>query len=168
MLKPIYTKRLLLKQISLNDAEDLYEYGKDPIIGYNAGWFPHKSIKETKQIIKAMIESNEVYGIYLDKKLIGTVGIHPSSSGNNSLGYALNRTYWHNGYMTEAVRAILEHYFKDHEVIFATTFTNNIRSQHLLKKVGFKFIVEKEKESLDTIKAIFIFELKKEDFIKEN
>ena len=46
------TKRLILRRWEESDAESLYEYAKDPDVGPIAGWPPHQSIEESKEIIK--------------------------------------------------------------------------------------------------------------------
>ena len=51
MLK-IQTERLILRPWNIADATALYKYAKDPEIGENAGWAPHESIDESKEIIK--------------------------------------------------------------------------------------------------------------------
>ena len=48
MLPTIVTERLILRNISVLDAEDMYEYAKTPYVGPVAGWHPHQSISETK------------------------------------------------------------------------------------------------------------------------
>jgi ribosomal-protein-alanine N-acetyltransferase len=40
----IETKRLILRNIVEDDAEDIYEYARNPNVGPNAGWLPHESI----------------------------------------------------------------------------------------------------------------------------
>ncbi len=165
-MEPIYTSRLVLKGLKVSDKEDMYEYAKDPVIGYGAGWFPHMSLAESEDIIKSMIKSKEVYGIYLKKKLIGTIGIHKKEKENH-LGYALSRKFWGHGYMNEACKAVLKYYFKTHYEIYARTFVENIRSQHVLKKLGFEYIKEEKIEALDTIKHSYTFKLDRNTFIKE-
>ena len=37
-----------------SDSSDLYEYAKSDLVGPNAGWKPHKSEGESKDIIKML------------------------------------------------------------------------------------------------------------------
>ncbi len=46
------TERLILRSWKESDAESLFEYSKDPAIGPIAGWPPHKSIDESRDVIK--------------------------------------------------------------------------------------------------------------------
>lgn len=139
-MKEIKTKRLILKQININDAKDMFLYAKDLEVGYNAGWLPHKNIDETKDIIKMMIDQGNVYGIYLTNTLIGTIDISLINN-ENFLGYALGKQYWQKGYMSEASIALLDDFFKNNEnqILYANSFISNVRSQKLLKKLGFIF-----------------------------
>ena len=53
-LPTLYTQRLIIRSLSILDADDMYEYAKTPYVGPTAGWPPHTSIQETMSIIKAM------------------------------------------------------------------------------------------------------------------
>ena len=46
------TERLILRKWTEEDAESLFEYAKDPEIGPAAGWPPHKSVEESRAVIK--------------------------------------------------------------------------------------------------------------------
>ena len=48
----LHTERLILRPWTEDDAESLYEYAKDPEVGPIAGWPPHKSVGESKDVIK--------------------------------------------------------------------------------------------------------------------
>ncbi len=164
-MRTLYSKRLVLKGLSLNDADDMYEYAKVPIVGNSAGWNPHTSIKETKEIIKMMIASKEVLGIYLNNKLIGSIGLH-FRNGEYDIGYVLNPNYWNKGYMTEAANIVIKNFFNttNNNVIYGTTFKDNIGSQKVLIKLGFKYLKEIEKKVKDEVRKMDMFKLIKEDF----
>ncbi len=48
----IETKRLILRQIVAFDAEDIFANSRGPNTGLNAGWKPHATIRETKEIME--------------------------------------------------------------------------------------------------------------------
>ena len=50
------TKRLILRSWEENDAADLYALASDPQIGPAAGWPPHKSMKDSLQIIRNVLQ----------------------------------------------------------------------------------------------------------------
>ena len=48
----IKTKRLILRPWEETDAENLYEYAKDPAVGPIAGWPVHTSVENSRDIIR--------------------------------------------------------------------------------------------------------------------
>ena len=50
------TERLILRKWTEEDAESLFEYAKDPEIGLAAGWPPHKSVEESRAVIKNVFD----------------------------------------------------------------------------------------------------------------
>lgn len=144
----ITTQRLILRTLTQDDANDLFEYSKDEEVGTNAGWKPHESLEESKQILKEVFLGQEdVFGLVEKggQKVIGTVGFMPDPTRENDearmLGYALGVSYWGQGYMTEAVKAVLSYGFeeKGYCLISVSHYTDNFRSQRIIQKCGFVF-----------------------------
>ena len=79
----IETKRLILREIMLEDCHDMFEYAKLPYIGPVAGWETHRSINETKTVIQ-MFRDKKKYGqlgvfaiVWKEtNKMIGTLELH--------------------------------------------------------------------------------------------
>ena len=46
------TKRLILRRWEECDAENLYKYASDPDVGPIAGWSPHQSIDESRDLFR--------------------------------------------------------------------------------------------------------------------
>ena len=69
------TKRLILRRWEESDAEDLYKYASNPNVGPIAGWPPHQSLDESKDVIKNVLNGKEAYAICLkeDGKVIGAI-----------------------------------------------------------------------------------------------
>src|SRR5690554_644404 len=116
----IETERLLLREISYKDLEDMYEYSKLPYVGPSAGWEPHRSIKDTERVIEIFLNKRRygqlgVFAIVLrsENKMIGTVELHSYIPGFKAeLGYTVNPNYWGKGYATEASIAMLNYGFR--------------------------------------------------------
>ena len=53
------TERLILRPFRESDAEDLYQYARDPLVGPIAGWPPHESVEESKEIIRTVFTGKE-------------------------------------------------------------------------------------------------------------
>ena len=54
-MKILETPRLLLRPWQEEDAEDMFEYAKDPRVGPYAGWTPHKSLSDTRLTIRGFM-----------------------------------------------------------------------------------------------------------------
>lgn len=147
ILPIIQTERLILRNISLGDVEDMYEYAKTSLVGPTAGWKPHSSMFETKAIIASFISNQQrgdlgVWAVVLKEsgKMIGTIELYnyvPKFFAE--LGYSFNPNYWGNGYATEAAKAVVDYGFNALRLrrIEAGTFETNIQSIRVCEKVGF-------------------------------
>jgi RimJ/RimL family protein N-acetyltransferase len=80
-----------------------------------------------------------------DDTLIGAVSIERLHD-EWRLGYWLGRPHWGKGYMTEAVAAVVEHFFehKPGEVLYSGMFADNPASLRVQDKIGFHIIGCKE------------------------
>jgi len=162
-MKTLETERLILRSLSLSDLNDFYHYCKKETIGPNAGWKPHESIEESYQILNMMINENEVWGIELKKNhhLIGTVGLHVRNfenalSNRKEIGYVLDDTYWNQGYMTEAVRKVIDYAFTDEELdeVLCGHSISNLRSKRVIEKTGFIYTHDEERDHYDGTKIM--------------
>lgn len=151
------TERLILRKWRESDSFDLYEYAKSDLVGPNAGWKPHKSEDESKEIIKMFINNNDTYAIVLksENKVIGGIGLHnrkPDEKLYNleqrEIGYVLNPTYWGNGYVPEAVNCLLNYAFNelDLDLIWCGHFDFNSNSKRVSEKCGFKYKFTKDEK----------------------
>ena len=61
----LQTKRLILRPWQERDAQSLYEYAKDPEVGPPAGWPPHTSVENSREIIRNVLSSPETYAVCL-------------------------------------------------------------------------------------------------------
>lgn len=46
------TERLILRPWCEDDANELYKYASDPEVGPPAGWLPHTSVENSREIIR--------------------------------------------------------------------------------------------------------------------
>ena len=150
------TERLILRQWRESDSHDLYEYAKSDLVGPNAGWKPHKNEAESKRIIKMFIKNN-TYAIVLksENKVIGAIELRkrkPDEKLYNlkqrEIGYVLNPKYWGNGYMPEAVNALLNYAFNELklDLIWCCHFDFNNNSKRVIEKCGFNYKFKKDKK----------------------
>ncbi len=131
-LSVIETPRLILRPARMRDADDMYEYSKDPEVARHVLWDAHQSPRETRQVLRHMIRDYHyappfTYVIELteEAKVIGTIGLMNFSRANRSaeVGYSLSRAYWNHGLMTEALTGMLKYCFQD-------LLLNRVEAQH--------------------------------------
>ena len=74
-----------------------------------------------------------------DGEVLGNVSLTVAEEHRRAeLGYWLGVEHWGRGYMTEAVRRVLDHGFRDHALnrIFARVFGHNPASARVCRRVG--------------------------------
>jgi RimJ/RimL family protein N-acetyltransferase len=85
------------------------------------------------------------FAITLAREPIGIVGVrvrpasHLQRGAGPNIGYWLGQPYWGRGYMTEALRAVVEHVFATlpDDAIYCGAFVGNDASLRVQEKVGF-------------------------------
>lgn len=146
---PIETERLLIRYIEPTDAEDMFEYSSlDEVCEYLL-WSPHLNIDATKGYIE-FLQKRYLRGLYGDwavvikstGKMIGTCGFAAIDSYGRTceIGYVLSPKYAGNGYMTEAVSAVLKLTFETLMLNSAhlRIINDNEKSKRLADRIGFK------------------------------
>lgn len=147
-MKSLETKRLFLRPFREDDAADLYEYAKDPRVGRPAGWPPHKSLEESREIIRTVFAAPHTFAM-VDKatgKAIGSAGFTGKTRAefpapNDELGYALSPVFWGRGLMPEAVAELLRYAFEDLNLaaVWCSHYADNPQSRRVIEKSGFSF-----------------------------
>ncbi|ASK61009.1 GNAT family N-acetyltransferase [Virgibacillus phasianinus] len=76
------------------------------------------------------------------RTFIGTIGLNNLSTWSKraEIGYELHPDHWRKGIATEAIRSVLGYSFREMGLfrMGAITFPDNVSSNNLLEKVGFK------------------------------
>ncbi len=147
-LPTLETERLVLKKITVNNAEDMYTYASLDSVTRYLLWSPHLNIEDTRGYIEYLNlqykKGNYAdWGINLNKEgtFIGTVGFADFDFENNTgeVGYVLNPSYQGNGYMTEAVSAVLSVAFEriGLDKVILRIMEENRASIRLALRIGF-------------------------------
>jgi len=145
-MRTLETERLLLRSFDENDLHDFNYYAKDRDVGPNAGWPPHETQAQTREVILRFMAEDNVWALEekSSRKVIGSLGVHRDSRRDRSdsvrmIGYALGKDWWGKGYMTEAVKRVLQFLFEEKEMELITVyhFSFNQRSQRVIEKCGF-------------------------------
>ncbi|MBL1231487.1 MAG: GNAT family N-acetyltransferase [Vicingaceae bacterium] len=145
----IETSRLIIKPISIEDKNAVFEYRSDAETNKYQGWIP-KTIddvvifinKTAKQInlpetwFQLVIQEKETL------KIIGDIGIHFFGKENKQveIGCTLHKKFQHKGYATESLKKVIEYLFNELEKhrIITSIDPENINSIELVKRIGFR------------------------------
>lgn len=140
------TARLQLRALEKHNAPDMHKICNDYDVVKMTGTFewPFNLAASEKRIAKMMAldpAHEQVFGIFLNASLIGTIGMHdPNATGQFELGYMIGKPWWGHGYATESVNGILNWAHKKwgaHIQISAGHFEDNPASGKVLEKAGF-------------------------------
>ncbi|MEG2718495.1 MAG: GNAT family protein [Clostridia bacterium] len=131
-LPTLTTERLTLRSVRMTDAQDLFEYSRDPEVARHVLWDEHRSIHQTRAYIRYLMRQYRnaspgtfVIALKATGKVIGTIGFMWLQQDNRSaeVGYSLSRAYWNQGIMSEALTSVLQ-------FGFSRLHLNRIEAQH--------------------------------------
>jgi RimJ/RimL family protein N-acetyltransferase len=134
----------MLRSFQPTDAEDLHAYLSDPRV-YQFEPGEPINLEQAHQMASELANSTDFWAVELREtnQVIGQIYLHktdPPHLQTWELGYILSPNYQQNGYMSEAVRALIWHCFNQKEVHRMVAHCNpaNLASWKLLEKVGFR------------------------------
>jgi [ribosomal protein S5]-alanine N-acetyltransferase len=152
--KVLNNNNIILRYLEASDAESLLQLRKENRQFFQAfepirteSHFTYE--EQLKEIQKATLDiekdSSYIYGIFHreTQQLVGRItlsGIVRGPFQNANLGYYLDKKYNGKGYVTEAVRIILDLAFDELQLhrVQAAVMPRNIASKRILEKTGFK------------------------------
>ncbi|MCI2242162.1 GNAT family N-acetyltransferase [Adlercreutzia faecimuris] len=144
----IETERLVLRPWREGDADDLFALARDPRVGPPAGWPPHGSVEESREVIRTVFSAPETYAITLrgDGRPVGCVGLltgdagtEPLAPGEAEVGYWVGVPWQDHGIATEAARALMRRAFDDLglSALWCSYRADNGPSARVAAKCGF-------------------------------
>jgi aminoglycoside 6'-N-acetyltransferase len=147
----IETDRLILRYLNRDDVEDVLIYQSDP---ESVAYIPWPS--RTRDEVLASLEKAETFlgfetesatlFLAITLKATGQVigqlntSIVNAKNSTANIGYVLNRAFTGNGYVNEAVSALIEHIFSEHQIhrITADIDVRNSASVKVVERLGFR------------------------------
>lgn len=174
------TERLLIRDLTLDDKQAVFNYRSDAETNKFQSWIP-ETLEDVEQFIernnKEFNQPESWYQVLITEKdtkaVIGDIGIHFFGSENlqAELGITLNKDFQGRGYASEALKGVINFLFSDLKKhrIMASIDPENIDSLKLMERIGFR------KEG-HFVKSLFwknnwtddvIYALLREEWIKE-
>ena len=148
MRDEIKTRRLLLRQLTLEDAQAFSTLAGDYDIGKMTGSIPHPFplfSAEFRIMYMRRLKDRSLaypYAITLDGgELIGVMDLFRSApEAVLEIGYWIGKPYWGQGLSTEAAKAIIKEARETLGIkaLMAGAFADNPSSLRVLEKLGFK------------------------------
>jgi [ribosomal protein S5]-alanine N-acetyltransferase len=149
----IETGRLFLELLQPSDAQDTFEYARDPDVSLNTTWEPHRTVADSERYVSFVISHDSaepprvrhVWGIRVlpSTQVVGTIDFVQDSAEEGHVDYALARPFWNRGCMTEAVRAVTAWAFAQVpqlQRIRSGCLERNASSARVLEKAGFELV----------------------------
>lgn len=143
------TPRLLLRQFTWDDVDDLAAMYADPAVMTFLGG--PRSYETTQQHIERIIQNYQDYGFGLwavlhksDRQLMGRCGLIPQKIegvAEVEIGYLLASAYWGQGLATEAATAIRDYGFQTVgcDRLISLIDPDNLASQQVALRVGLTY-----------------------------
>jgi len=149
MFPVLHTDRLVLRELTVNDAQAILNCFSNPDVLRHYGQNPLTSLDQVRQIINNFSTNYDEkrgikWGIELKGQagIIGTIGFQEWSTEHKraEISYALFPESWGKGYALEAVNKVISFGFQEMKLvrIGAIVFTENDASNKLLTKAGFE------------------------------
>jgi [ribosomal protein S5]-alanine N-acetyltransferase len=141
------TARLLLRPLLRDDAPVICQLAGDRQIAATTLNIPHPYPPEAAVafIEHTMQPSDQNFTFGIERRsdtvFMGVIGLHAQHGFRAEIGYWMGVPYWGQGYMTEAVRRVIQFGFDDlHlERIHAWCFAHNPASARVMAKAGMQF-----------------------------
>jgi ribosomal-protein-alanine N-acetyltransferase len=156
------TERLILREIVMDDAQDLFELDSDPNVNTYLGNQPATELQQSVEVVNHIRKQYQTNGIgrwaIIEKstnEFIGWSGLKYESEIRENfsyydVGYRLKKKFWGKGFATESAIASIQYGFDQLQLkeIYAAADIENIVSNKVLQKTG--LIWQEEFEYLGT------------------
>jgi RimJ/RimL family protein N-acetyltransferase len=147
---PIRTERLLLREFTQEDFDDVHAYAIDPDVVRYMDWGPN-TLEETQAALDRWDAAqarwprpdvNLAIQHLADNRVIGSIrlGVNDEATRTGDVGYSLASAYWRQGLGTEAARAMVGAGFEVLGLrrIWAECDVRNAGSYGIMEKLGMR------------------------------
>ncbi|MCX8030097.1 MAG: GNAT family N-acetyltransferase [Thermodesulfovibrionales bacterium] len=149
-LPTLETERLIFRKMTLDDAEDLFEYASDKELAKLYRWEHHRTLEDSLNYLKFMrskYENSDIseWGIILksNNKFIGTGGYiwWATNIRAAELAFCISRKYWYRGLEYEIIKEIARFGFENMRLrrIEIRCRVENTTLEMILQRIGLTF-----------------------------
>ncbi len=176
----IESGRLILRQVTPEDAPDFFACQSDPDVFRYAGRSEETSLESARHMLNILFKRHQEQtmlssAIVLKENLrfIGRFQMEEWSDENHraAVGYLLGKQYWGKGYATEALRAVITYLFEQTTVNRIDTFawSENIASTRVMEKAGMRFegLARQKRFAKGAFRDLKSYAILREDFFNE-
>lgn len=141
------TPRLILRELTVNDANSFYQLNLNPEVIKYTGDPPFTSVEESKEFLLDYKEyQNHGFGRWAvitkeNNQFIGWCGLKYHKEGYVDLGFRFFQDKWGKGYATESAKACINYAQSSLNLpeLIGRVMPSNIASVRVLEKLGFTF-----------------------------
>lgn len=149
--KRIETQRLELRPFTMDDAQAMFEnWASDPEVTKYLTWPAHGSVAITQMVLDDWVshygEEDYYQWAIVPKDFGQPIGSISVVSKNDQaqlvhIGYCIGKRWWHQGIMSESLKAVMDFFFDEVGVNRVETRhdPNNFNSGAVMRKCGMHF-----------------------------
>ena len=149
--KTLYTDRLTLRKITIDDAQDMFDnWANNKKVTKYMTWDSHSDVEQTKMIINSWATSYSKETFYLwtivlndINQPIGTISVVSLKEDVSEveIGYCIGENWWNKGIMSEALNEVIRFFFEEVKVnrVCASHAKENPASGKVMLKCNMKY-----------------------------
>jgi RimJ/RimL family protein N-acetyltransferase len=138
-----HVQNITLKPFTSADIDDFMKWATDDEVTKYMMWDTYHSRNEAILFFTNIVEKHPWFkSICLDGKVIGSITLDKGKGAHSckaELGYVIARSYWGNGFATNAIQVAIKTAFNELAIERIEAYVDpiNIGSQRVLEKNGF-------------------------------
>lgn len=149
--RDLETERLILRRFTLEDAQAMYDnWTSDGEVTKYLMWPAHESVEVSRAVLADWVAGYDKPDYYqwaiVPKDFgqpIGSIAVvhQDDRVGKAHIGYCIGKNWWHRGYMSEALEAVMEYLFESVGMrrLESRHDPRNPHSGAVMRKCGMKY-----------------------------
>ena len=143
------TPRLILRRARQEDAQPMFKnWASDPEVTKYLTWPTHENVETSRYVLGLWMDGYEKADFYqwiitLDGTPIGSISVVncDDTIRKAEIGYCIGKNWWHNGFTSEALQAVMDFLFNEVGVnrIEARHDPRNPHSGGVMQKCGMTY-----------------------------